>query len=218
MEFEAAFAKFLEEQRAGAEGLRLQRLSGDLTGEKKLCKEIIWPIFRSFNGFRLEHEFVSSSGYKLFVDVFYEPLQLAFESEGFVVHAETVTRERFDMERMRIRRMAACSYVYIPFSWDELDKRPDQCRASVYEILGRLGHAASEQLTVFEREVLLVMRMLGRPFRLGDVGACLKVSPKTSRKIIKSLCEKKLVTPFLRERNRVHFYVVNQDEARRMMR
>lgn len=218
MDFEEAFSRFLEEQREGAEGMRLQRLSGDLTGEKKLCKEVIWPVFRSFDGFRLEHEIVSPSGYKMYIDVFYEPLKLAFESEGYVVHAETVTRDRFDMERMRIRRLAACGFVYIPFSWDELDKKPDQCRASVYEILGRLGHAASEQLTVFERETLMVMRLLGRPFRLGDVGACLRVSAKTSRKIVKSLCEKKLVTPFLRERNRIHYYVINQDKVSRMMR
>ncbi|RIX53118.1 hypothetical protein D3P08_10805 [Paenibacillus nanensis] len=218
MEFEAAYEKFLKEQREGAEGMRLQRLSGDLTGEKKLL-QILWPIFRSFDGFRLEHEIITPSGYKIFIDVFYEPLGLAFECDGFVVHAELISRDRFDMERMRIRRIAACNYVYIPFSWDELDKKPDQCRASVYEILGRLGQTApSGQLTIYERETLLSMRMIGRPFRMGDVGACLNRKVKTCQQVVRSLIEKKLVKPLYPDRKRNHYYVVDELAVKRLMR
>ena len=129
MEFEEAFVRFLEKQREEAVGVRLQRLSGDLTGEKKLLK-MLWMVFRTLDGFRLEHEITSSSGYKIYIDVFYEPLGLAFECDGFIVHAELISRDRFDMERMRIRRIVACGFVYIPFSYDELDKKPEQCRAA----------------------------------------------------------------------------------------
>ena len=84
MEFEIGFGKFLDEQRAGASGLRLQRLMSDLTGTKKMFKEALFPIFRSFDGFVLEYEFISSSGYRMFIDALNVPYWAGFESEGFV--------------------------------------------------------------------------------------------------------------------------------------
>jgi hypothetical protein len=47
--FEEEFEKFLKEQKRNASGLRLEQLNKDLTGEKKLA-EVIWPIFKSFEG------------------------------------------------------------------------------------------------------------------------------------------------------------------------
>lgn len=111
----------------------MEQLQKDLTGEKKLLGTILWPVLKSFEGLTLEYELVSISGMRIFIDVFYEPLWLAFESEGFVAHAENITRDRFAFERMRIRTIASYGYKYVPFAWDEMDKRPEACRRSVYE-------------------------------------------------------------------------------------
>ena len=111
--FEDDYSRFLDEQRASASGQRLENLQKDLIGEKKRIKEVLWPVLKSFDGLSMEHELVSTTGVKIYVDVFYEPLGIAFESEGFVVHAENITRNRFLFERMRIRTLAMYGYKYI---------------------------------------------------------------------------------------------------------
>lgn len=126
--FEQEFELFLKEQQRTAKGQRLELLKKDLIGEKKLLREIIWPVLKSFRGIILEYELVSASGVKIYIDIFYEPLGLAFESEGYVAHAENITRDRFSFERARVRTIAMYGYKYIPFSWDELNKKPDACQ------------------------------------------------------------------------------------------
>jgi hypothetical protein len=93
--FDKEFEKFLEQQKRSAGGMRLEQLQKELTGEKKLLSAVIWPVLKSFAGLTMEHEVLSQTGVKIYIDVFYEPLGLAFESEGYVVHAENITRERF---------------------------------------------------------------------------------------------------------------------------
>lgn len=218
MDFEKEFDKYVEEQRAGASGPRLQRLLGDLTGTKKMFKEALLPVFRTFDGFILEYEFISSSGYRLFIDALNVPYWVGFESEGFVAHAETITRDRFDMERMRIRKMGALGILYVPFSWDELDKKPEMCRASVYELLGRFSNRKSIELNVMEKELLMSMRMMGRPFRMKDVNACLGRQAQANLMVIRKLLDKRLILPLHDGRARNHYYVVNNDALTRLMR
>ena len=155
--FELEFAKFLDEQRRTATGTRLERLHKDLIGEKKMLETAIWPVLKSFEGLILEYEVISLSGVKIYIDAFYAPIAAAFESEGFVYHADNITRDRFDFERMRVRTMMMYGYKYVPFTWDELEKKPEVCRRTVYELLGRFAMTegkAYNELTVQEREVL----------------------------------------------------------------
>ncbi len=189
--------------------MRREYLQKDLIGEKKMLSTVIWPVFKSFEGLTLEYELISTTGVKFFVDVFYEPLGLAFESEGFVSHAENITRERFTFERMRIRTLALYGYKYIPFSWDELDKKPDACRRSVYELIGRYN-ADHTELSVLEREVLRYVRGLNRPFRVADVCSCLQLWQQASRKIIAKLLEKQLIRHLVTGKKRVHQYVLEE--------
>ncbi|WP_156926720.1 hypothetical protein [Cohnella panacarvi] len=86
--------KYIEEQRASARGQRKELLERDLTGTKKLL-EHLWTVLVSFEGITLEYEFVGANGERNYIDVYYEPLAIGFECEGFVPHAETITRRRF---------------------------------------------------------------------------------------------------------------------------
>jgi hypothetical protein len=207
--FEHEFNQFLDAQRHSAKGQRLEQLKKDLTGEKKLLKEVLWPVLNSFDGLIMEHELVSTTGVKIFIDVFYEPLGIAFESEGYVVHAENITRERFTFERMRIRTMAMYGFKFIPFSWDELDKRSDACRRSVYELLGRFSSTnglAHTELTVFEREVLRYALRLNRPLHLKDACYCLQLKEESTRQVLRKLMEKKLIMPVSKGTHRHYAY------------
>lgn len=207
--FEQDFERFLDQQRRSASGGRLERLHKDLTGEKKLLEVVIWPVLKSFDGITLEHEIVSTTGVKIYIDAFYHPLEFAFESHGFVVHAENITRDRFSFEQMRIRTIAMYRYKYIPFSWDQLDKSPDASRRSLYELIGRYSSNAGlafEELTVFEREVLRYALRLARPLRLEDVRYCLQCGNEGTRNVLRKLVHKSLLKPIGSGTKRYHEY------------
>ncbi|WP_227013663.1 hypothetical protein [Paenibacillus psychroresistens] len=218
--FEQEYEVFLEAQRRSATGQRLEQLNKDLTGEKKLLKEVIWPVLKSFDGLIMEYELISSTGVKIYVDVFYEPLGIAFECEGFVVHAEKITRDRFIFERMRIRTIAMYGYKYIPFGWDELDKRAEACRRSVYELIGRFSSTAGSalnDLTVSEREVLRYALRLNRPLRLKDACYCLQLRVTATRYVLIKLVEKKLIKPHNSGTKRIHEYTLEENAKRYML-
>lgn len=218
--FEHDYSKFLDEQRRSASGQRLEQLQKDLTGEKKLMKAVLWPVLKSFDGLSMEHELVSTTGIKIYIDVFFHPLGIAFESEGFAVHAENITRDRFIFERMRIRTIAMYGYKYIPFGWDELDKRAEACRRSVYELLGRFSSTAGialTELTVSEREVLRYALRLSRPLRLEDACYCLQKEAKSTRNVLVRLMEKKLIKPIGNGTQRHHSYILEEKVRQYML-
>jgi len=208
-EFEAAFAKFLKEQQATANPRRLERLNGDLTGEKKLL-EVLWQVFGSFDGITLEYELISTTGVKVYVDTFYEPLRLCFESEGFVAHAENITRDRFDFEKMKVRTIALYRYVYIPFTWDELNKKTEACRRFLYSLLGRQVGDQLPDLSLYERELLRYAIRLGRPFRLEEARTALNIGVSKTRQVVRRLYELQLIRPTGGGSKRFHEFVVTE--------
>lgn len=206
--FEREFSLFLEQQKSKANARRLEMLDKDLTGAKKLMKEILWPVFQSFDGFVLEHEIKGASGVSIFIDVFYAPLRLAFECEGFSVHAETISRRRFDFEKYRVRLMLLQGIHYVPFSWNELDERSSLNINFIKELVGKLASGKQHELTVYEREVIRVYAASQSPFNIANV--CQLIDKKTtfSQKVIKSLIEKRLVKPYRSGLKRNHVYLV----------
>ena len=152
---------------------------------------------------------MSMSGMRIYVDVFYAPLRIAFESEGFVVHAENITRDRFNFERMRVRTLIGCEYKYIPFTWDELDKKPETCRRTIYELLGRFSNTAGE-ISVKEKEVLRQAQYLNRPFCIGDICDWLRLKQDASRRVLRMLLEKNLITPIGSGTIRYHQYTLQE--------
>ncbi len=191
--FEEAYEAFLEEQRRNATGMRLEMLNKDLTGTKKLL-EMLWYVLGTFEDLVLEHEVMSLSGVKIYVDVFHRVWRVAFEADGFVVHAEKITRDRFSFERMRVRTLMNLGYRYMPFSWDELDKKPDACRRSVYEMLGRFGGNGSAdrggglgwmELPVYERELIRCAWLNNRAFGMKEACEWLQVGTEAARCVIR---------------------------------
>lgn len=211
--FDQEFAKFLEKQMREASGQRLEMLKRDKTGEKKLFEAVLWPVFKSFDGFRMEHELISITGVKIYIDVFHVPFGMASECDGFVPHAEMMTRDRFTFERMRIRTIALHGYVYFPFSKDELDKHPESCRRSLYEWMGRFAGSVGggvAALSANERELLRFAIRLNRPFRLRDAMHCLQVGRIAASNTIRKLLEKELLHAYNNSMHRQHFFVVTE--------
>lgn len=180
-----------------------------------MFEAVLWPTLKSFEGVVLEYEIVSLSGMRIYIDAFYEPLGIAFDSDGYVSHGENLTRDRFSFERMRMRSIVMLGYRYFPFSYDELDKKPEMCRRAVYELLGRYGSgpgAALSQLPVYERELLRLGRLRGgKPFTLADVCECLRVSDDTARKIAKGMTGKGILIATGSGKERIHAYRLSEN-------
>ncbi|MFC5532073.1 hypothetical protein [Cohnella yongneupensis] len=210
MIFEEAFERLLAMQRTAASGQRKELLEGDLTGTKQLLMEVVWPVLSTLEGVTLEFEMRGANGERNFIDAFFEPLSIGFECEGFVPHAEMITRRRFAYEKRRVRKMAAYTYVYYPFSKDELDKEPEMCRQDLREFLGIhsivAGSRAMEELSVYEREVLRYGIRLMRPIKLEDVKYCLGCAHEFARKVVRGLATRKLLAPVKAGKLRNHGY------------
>lgn len=213
MDFEREWTAFLERERKTAGGRRLERLMSELAGEKKMFESVLWPVFRSFEGFSLEYEIKFPSGVSIFVDALYHPLRLAFESEGYAPHAETITRDRFSFERKRVRTLALYGFKYIPFSRDELDKQAESCRQFLYEYLGRYTGSddpSLRELSVYEREVIRYALRVNREIQLQEICGLLDVKEDTGRKVLKRLMDKQLLKPSGTGRTTIRAYVLDE--------
>jgi hypothetical protein len=215
MSYDALFDQFVREQLREATGKRLEMLQKDLLAEKKMFQEVLWPAFRTFKAFTMQFEIVTFTGVSIYIDAFYEPLGIAFESEGFVAHAENITRDRFDFERHRVRTLANKGYLYYPFTWDELSKRTDKCRTSLFELLGTLGAVEGEELSLYEQKVIAYAAYINKPIYLKDVQDCLKRGEDVSRKVLKNLQAKHRIKPLRTGKQRVHAYVLTDELGNR---
>lgn len=211
--FEQAFEKYYKEQMSLASGRRLERLRQVDYGEKLLFSHVLWPVFQSFDGFEMEYELKNMSGISVYVDAMYVPLRLAFECEGFVPHAEKVTRDRFSFEKERARAIAFHKCKYVPFSRDEMKSDSAKCQRHVYELLGRYSgsdDAAIRELTVYEREVIRYAIYLNKPFKLADACYCLQLQEDTARKVLRTMLEKRLIQPVGQGTKTIRFYKLTE--------
>jgi hypothetical protein len=114
---------------------------------------------------------------------------------------------------MRIQTMAMYGYRYIPFTKDDLDKKPEVCRRVVFGLLGRYATNIDEafmELSVYERELLrYALRLQGR-IKLSEACFCLQLGAQPTRKVLKTLVEKQLITPVGAGQRRYHEYEMTQ--------
>lgn len=211
MMYEEEFDRLLEEQIRTAKGQRLEMLRKDKTGEKKLFCEVVRPVLPTVKDLIMEYEITSLTGAKIYLDFYLPYLRWAIECEGFVPHAEKITRDRFDFERVRVRTMKAYRIDFIPFTWDELRSKPEMCRRSLYELLGRqsvLPGAAYEELTIFEREIIRYAIYLNRFFNMEDVTYCTGLKKDAGRKILRGMIDKGLILPTGGGQRRFHEFTL----------
>ncbi len=212
------YETLLEEQRNMASGPRLELLQKHGEAERKLLINIVWPVRQSFKGLILEKEIVTLTGAKAYIDVFDETVFFGLEAEGYTVHAGNITRARFDFERNKARSMSALGIRYIPFSYDEMDKKPEVCQRSLFELYGKYGtnadSATYKEATSSERELIRYAMRLGRPFQMQEMRSCLGKGPEACREIVRGLVSKGIVHPVKPGLKRNHFYTLDKDAGR----
>ena len=219
--FEEEFERFLEEQKAAATGQRGEMLSRNLTGTKLLLKHLLLPVFGKSDGMVLEYEMKGPMGVSVFGDVGLPWLRLIVEEDYYITHAEKVTRDRFSFERARARSVAVNGFIYFPYSRDELEKRPEECQRSLYELLGKIGTKEGTglmKLPVYEREVLRCAWLRRETFRLGHVSEWLLLGKETSRKIITEMQKKELICSVGGSSNRCYEFHISGTALQLLMR
>lgn len=216
LKHEEEFDQLLKKQIQSATGQRLEMLTKDKTGEKKLFCEVLRPALPNLDDLVLEYEMVSIIGVRIYLDMFIPRYFWAPECVGFVPHAQNITRDRFDFEQIRIQTMAINGIKYIPFSWDQLDRRPDQCRRVIYELLGRFSSSNDtiSDLRVYEKEVIRLALFLNKPFGLREVSNCTGLKEGACRDLIRRLISKKIIKPFGKGTHRFHYYILEPDAVR----
>lgn len=204
-------AAFIERERKSAKGQRLEMLNRDLSGTIKLLTDILLPAFGTLEGFRLEYEIVSATGVKLYADIYYEPLGLVFECDGYVPHVELMTRDRFSFERMRMRSFALIGYKYVPFSRDEMDKKPEMCRRAVYELLGKYGGGGDKlmQLSVYAREIVRNAAS-GASFSPQEAQVWLHLKRDKTREVLRNMLAEDLLVLVAGSERRNHLYKLGE--------
>ncbi|KIL34830.1 hypothetical protein SD71_17625 [Cohnella kolymensis] len=108
--------------------MRLEQIKKHAAGEKKLLETVVWPVFKSFDGFILEHEILSLTGVKIYIDAVFEPLGFA-EADGFVVHAENITLTGLTLSisaYVQWRCMATGIFHLLRMTWINGQKSADE--------------------------------------------------------------------------------------------
>ncbi len=208
---EEALSSLLEGQQKEASGQRLALLKKELSSEKKLLRSVVWPVLQSFEGISLEFEIIIENGVRLYIDAVYHPLRFALECEGYMFHAENITRERFDLEKKKVRAMQMQGYRYIPFTRDDLDKRPEQCRQYLATLIRQFSSCDDDayfRLSVYEREMIRYAIRLNRPFKVADVCYCLQIGKTAGYQVIRKMMNNRLCVAVGTGVHRFHEFVL----------
>lgn len=216
MMHEDEFNRLLEKQIRSATGQRLERLKKDKTGERRLFCNVLRPVLPNLNDLIFEYEMMSIVGVKIYFDMFIPRFRWAPECVGFIPHAQNISRERFDFEQIRIQTMAVNGIKYIPFSWDQLDNKPDQCRRIMFELLGRFAkndNNGTLELSIYEREVIRYALFLNKPINIKDVSDCTKLKEDASRNLLRKLMSKQLIKPIGKGNRRYHYFIIEPESV-----
>ncbi|SFA71420.1 hypothetical protein SAMN05216312_10177 [Cohnella sp. OV330] len=217
MDAKAQIEQFIDSQRREVRGMRREMLERDLYGTRILLSKLLLPVLKTLEGLELEYEVLSQNGVKLSADAFFKPLRHVYECEGFVPHVELMTRERHDFVQSRLRTFAAKRFIYVPFSRDELEKKTEACRRSLYEIIGE--QTTSQQssrlylLPIVERELLRFALHVSNRFSLPSACQSLGIGESSARKHLRSLYDKRLLRSIGSGDRRLHYYQIT-DEGR----
>ncbi|MDG0794649.1 hypothetical protein OMP38_30265 [Cohnella ginsengisoli] len=79
-------------------------------------------------------------------------------------------------------------YKHIPFSRDEMDKKPEMCRRMLYELLGKYGGAGDMmmQASIYAREIVKNASN-GKAFKPQDAQSWLQLKRDKTRKVLRAM-------------------------------
>lgn len=200
MRFSEAYAEFISYHLRSRSGERLRRLKeGHSHAELLFLENVWWPSFGHFEHLHPEfevHDFREGIRYLDFAYI--RPgFRVCFEIDGFVSHAQKISRWKFSDNLIRQNHLVIDGWKVIRFSYDDVEDKPRRCQQVIQQLMGRwLGEQKCEtDLTYIDKEIIRLAVRKGNPITPLDVSTDLAVSDKHARKLLRNLVGKKVLTP-----------------------
>ncbi|RED57616.1 DNA-binding response regulator [Cohnella lupini] len=202
MEFETAYAQFMEDHKKARRGERFRRLTeGHGHAEKMLLENVWWPAFRSFENLHPEYEVSDFKDGARFLDYAFllDYMLLNVEIDGYKSHAKDIDRNKFSDNLMRQNHLILDGWRILRFSYDDIVERPRMCQQILQQFMGRWTDGRRfnllSTLKAEERDILRMALRRRRIIRPKDVCQLLVVESQKARKLLRNLCNKNLLIP-----------------------
>lgn len=199
MNFEEAHFEFIQQHLRKRTGERRGRLDrGHQAAEKLFCKNVWWPLQRSFNHLHPEYEVLDWRGRSFFCDFAWitQMVKLIIEIKGYGPHVRDMDRQKYCKELNRETFLSGMGFQVISFAYDDVAYRPELSITLLRLVLSRFQSSAAPKNkgTVTEQEILRLAYTLAHPLRPKDVANHLQINHRTAVKSLQSLCTKGIFT------------------------
>lgn len=217
MGFEEEYQAFLERHMQSRKGERLRRLQdGHRDPEKMFLQKVWWPLFHHFQHLHPEYEVQDFKDGQRYLDFAYlrPTIKICFEVDGYGPHLKQISRWQFSDSLERQNQLVIDGWTIIRFSYDQVIEHPRRCQQVTQQIMAVMsGEGFGRlQLSMPEKEVVRFALSHGDSFSPGDIRELLHLSPKTVKKILYGMVEKRVVQPGVGKK-RIHTYRL-MDEIR----
>jgi hypothetical protein len=213
MDFETAYAFYIEKHKKGRHGKSLRRLTeGHGHGEKMLLEKVWWPAFHNFDHLYPEYEVSDFKDGNRYLDYAFlvDNVMMDLEFDGFNSHAKEISPIKFSDNLMRQNHLVLDGWKVIRFSHDDVVERPRMCQQILLQFMGRwVNSKKADQiahLTAEERDILrLAIRRTSKLY-VADVCLHLEIGDKKARKLLHGLLVKELLLPPSEQSKRIKYY------------
>ncbi|UQZ36289.1 hypothetical protein C2I18_23850 [Paenibacillus sp. PK3_47] len=201
MEFEEAHRLFVAGHAGARSGERKGRLlRGHNFAEKLFLQNVWWPLFGALGDLHPEYEVYDWNRKSQFLDFAFLPpggARFGIECDGYQSHIKDMDREKFCYALNRDTFLTGLGWKMLHFSFDDIQQRPEVCRMLLQLVLAPYlaRPAAAQQILSEEKEVLRFAWRIGKPLRPKDVSDHFGINFRTSKRLLNSLCEKRLLKP-----------------------
>lgn len=200
MDFDKAYAEFIEEHCNHRSGERLRRLrEGHGHAEKLFLSSIWWPMFHQFTYLHPEYEIHDyKDGYRYLDFAYLQPhFRVAIEIDGFGPHWKNITPWQFDDHCQRQNHLVIDGWYIIRITYNQMKEHPRFCQQTIQQLFGRwLASSASlEALTVFEREIIRLAIRSITPITPKDVCFQLHIAAEYAQRLLRGLAIKQWLQP-----------------------
>lgn len=199
MEFQEAYAAFLQRHRQGRSGECLRRLEeGHGHAERLFLEQVWWPAVGHFDTLVPEYEIQDFRGGVRYLDFAWlrKPYRICLEIDGYGPHVRDISRWQHADHLQRQNDLVMDDWIVLRFAYDDVRERPRRCEQTLQQALGKwFGHTVpSVHLDQEEKKVVQFMISKGEA-TLASIAEHLQVCTKTARKHLTNLMDKRVIEP-----------------------
>ncbi|WP_248924738.1 transcriptional regulator [Paenibacillus hamazuiensis] len=197
--FEAAMKEWLSEQVNNESNPRRRELlrKGLGHGTTEFLKQIWYPAIGNFNDLYPEWEVRDLHNRYRYLDLAYMPAGVkgCIEIHGYSTHARDIETWRFKDLCMKQAMLVLDDWSFLPIAYLSIKEDPSICKQLVLSFVGKFTSLPiSHSLDWIEAETIRFARRKLRPFPAEELASHLHCSDKHSRRILKRLTEKHMLT------------------------